>query len=245
MASRFTHKRILITGATSGIGRAGARMLAEEGADLVLTGTHRDRLTDVADEIGSAAVLFNDAADPDAGAKLAGQLTGLELDGLWLNAGYADVAPIDAVTAQFFDAMMAANVRGPLLQLAALSRQLVSGASVVVTSSTSTYEGSPETAAYAATKSALIAAARTWAAELAPRGIRVNTLIPGAIDTGFRSFMADETRTAFESGVLGRVPLGRIGTPAEAAAVALFLLSDESSYVTGSQYPVDGGLLHR
>jgi NAD(P)-dependent dehydrogenase (short-subunit alcohol dehydrogenase family) len=129
--------------------------------------------------------------------------------------------------------------------LAALSDDLTAGASVVVTSSTSTYEGAPRTAVYAATKAALIAAARSWAAELAPRGIRVNTLVPGAISTDFRSFMDDTTRSTFEAGVVSRVPLGRVGSADEAAAVALFLLSDDASYVTASQYPVDGGLTHR
>lgn len=245
MTRRFDGKRVLITGATNGIGLAGARLLADEGAELVLTGNNDERLAALAAEIGSATVLLNDASRMDAGTTLAEQLSGLDIDGLWLNAGYADVAPIADVDAQFFDSMMATNVRGPMLQLAALNDQLNRGASIVVTSSTSTYEGAPETAVYAATKAALIAAARTWAVELAPRGIRVNTLVPGAIETGFRSFMDTETRSTFESGVLGRVPLGRIGTPTEAAAVALFLLSDQSSYVTASQYFVDGGLSRR
>lgn len=245
MTRRFDGKRVLITGATNGIGLAGARLLADEGAHLVLTGTNDERLAALAAEIGSATVLLNDASRMDVGTTLAEQLSGLDIDGLWLNAGYADVAPIADVDAQFFDSMMATNVRGPMLQLAALNDQLNRGASIVVTSSTSTYEGAPETAVYAATKAALIAAARTWAVELAPRGIRVNTLVPGAIETGFRSFMDTETRSTFESGVLGRVPLGRIGTPTEAAAVALFLLSDQSSYVTAGQYFVDGGLSRR
>ncbi|MCZ4559912.1 SDR family oxidoreductase [Rhodococcus sp. IEGM 1401] len=245
MTSRFQGKRILITGATNGIGLAGARLLAREGAQLILTGTNNERLAALADEISSATVLFNDASLPDTGHTLAEQLDELVIDGLWFNAGYAGIAPITDVSTPFFDTMMATNVRGPLLQLAALSDQLSDGASVVVTSSTSTYEGAPLTAVYAATKAALIAAARTWATELAPRKIRVNTLVPGAIETGFRSFMDTETRQDFEAGVLGRVPLGRIGTAPEAAAVALFLLSEESSYVTASQYSVDGGLGHR
>ena len=243
MPLRFAGKRVLITGATSGIGLAGARLLVEEGASLILTGTNQDRLAALTVEFHLATVLLNDASRADTGSALVDELAGLGLDGLWLNAGYADLAPIADVDADLFDTMMATNVRGPLLHLAALSGHLNDGASVVVTSSTSTYEGAPSTAVYAATKAALIATARTWAVELAPRGIRVNTLVPGAIDTGFRRFMDDETRTTFESGVLGRVPLGRIGTTTEAAAVALFLLSDESSYVTASQYPVDGGLL--
>ncbi|MEV3903817.1 SDR family oxidoreductase [Mycobacterium sp. NPDC050551] len=245
MNDRFVGKRVLITGATSGIGRAGARRLSTEGAELILTGTNSERLSALAREFPSATVLFNDATDTDAGRSLAESTAGLGLDGLWLNAGYAEVVAIPHVTADLFDRMMAANVRGPLLHMASLSGHLNSGASVVVTSSTSTYEGAPATGVYAATKAALIAVARTWAAELAQRRIRVNTLVPGAIDTDFRGFMADTDRAAFESGVLNRVPLARIGTPDEAAAVALFLLSDDSSYVNASQYAVDGGLTRR
>lgn len=141
--------------------------------------------------------------------------------------------------------MMNANVRGPMLQLAALSSHLNDGASVVVTSSTATYEGSPMATVYAATKGALVSATRGWAAALGPRGIRANVLVPGPIATGFRDFMAREAKAAFEADVVGRVPLGRTGTPDEAAAVALFLLSDDSSFVTGSQYAVDGGLTMR
>lgn len=244
-SSRFVGKRVLITGASRGIGAAGARRLAQEGAELVLTGTNREALTALCHEMRAATAVCNDAAAPEAGAQLAAAVTNLKFDGLWLNAGFAEVAPIAGVGPQLFDAMMATNVRGPLLQMAALNSQLNNGASVLVTSSTSTYEGAPSTAVYAASKAALIAVARSWAAELAPRNIRVNTLIPGAIDTGFRSFMPDDARSAFEADVLERVPLGRIGTADEAAAVAAFLLSDESSYVTASQYLVDGGLTHR
>lgn len=105
-------------------------------------------------------------------------------------------------------------------------------------------ESSPvdQGSAYAASKGALVAAVRSWATELAPRMIRVNTLVPGAIDTDFRRFLDPARRDAFEGAVSAATPLRRPGTPDEAAAVALFLLSDDASYVTGSQYAVDGGL---
>lgn len=130
-----------------------------------------------------------------------------------------------------------------MLQLAALSPLLAPGASVVVTSSSSTYEGAAMTSLYGATKGALVAMARSWASALAPRGIRVNVLVPGPIETNFRHFLPDEARRGFESFVVSQVPLARVGTADEAAAVALFLLSDDASYVTGSQYAVDGGLV--
>lgn len=101
------------------------------------------------------------------------------------------------------------------------------------------------TALYAATKGAPVAMARSWASALAPRRIRVNLLVPGPIETGFRDFLPEEAKQGFEDFVLAKVPLGRMGTPEEAAAVALFLLSDEAAYATGSQYAVDGGLVMR
>ncbi|WP_406692349.1 SDR family oxidoreductase [Saccharopolyspora sp. ID03-671] len=243
--TRFVGKRVLITGATTGIGLAGARRIADEGGELVLTGTDPQRLTALRQAIPAAQVLADDAADPRTGEALADAVAEGGLDGLWLNAGYADTGDVAELDAEFFDRMMRVNVRGPALQLARLSAHLNEGASVVVTSSTSTYEGSPVATVYAATKGALVAMARGWASALADRGIRVNTLVPGAIDTNFRAFMPDRTRENFEHDVLSRVPLHRIGTPEEAAAIALFLLSDDATYVTAAQYAVDGGLTRR
>ncbi|AYD01051.1 SDR family oxidoreductase [Neorhizobium sp. NCHU2750] len=241
---RFDGRRVLITGGTSGMGLAGARRIIAEGGKVILTGLNEDRLQAARQEFGkSALVVRNDAADPTATA-LAGIVASAgPLDGLWLNAAFATLAAPEEINAADFDRMMATNVRGPMLQLAALSPHLAKGASVVVTSSSSTYEGAAATSLYAATKGAVVAMARSWATALAPRGIRVNTLLPGPIETNFRSFLPDEARRGFENFVVEQVPLARAGTPEEAAAVALFLLSSDSSYVTGSQYAVDGGLI--
>lgn len=191
-------------------------------------------------------MLRNDASDPAAADELAEAVRDFgKLDGLWLNAGFAAVAGIDEVGAEFFGRMMNANVRGPILQMAKLVNSLNQGASVVLTSSTSAYERTPSASVYAAAKGAMISMARGWAAALGERAIRVNVLVPGPIDTNFRDFMSSSFRAQFEENVVSRIPLGRIGSPEEAAAVALFLLSDEASYVTGSQYAVDGGLTMR
>ncbi|MFG6281797.1 SDR family oxidoreductase [Sphingomonas sp. S6] len=243
--ARFDNKRVLITGGTSGMGLAGATRIVREGGRVIVTGLDPDRIDRSRSALGDRGrVLANDAADPSSVAMLveAAKDAG-GLDGLWLNAGYAALGAPEEVDADAFDRMMAANVRGPMLQLAALSEHLTRGASIVVTSSSSTYEGAAATGLYAATKGALIAMARSWATALSPRGIRVNVVVPGPIDTNFRHFLPDNAKRGFEDFVVGQVPLGRAGTADEAAAVALFLLSDEASYVTGSQYAVDGGLI--
>lgn len=243
---RFQGKRILITGGTSGMGFAGALRIVSEGGNVAITGLNDERLKRARSLLPeSSLILKNDAAsEADISVLQAAISDWGSLDGLWLNAGFAEVGAPESVTADAFNRMMNANVRGPMLQLAALSGSLNSGASVLVTSSSSVYEGASMTSLYAATKGAVVAMVKSWASALAVRGIRANTLVPGPIETNFRHFMPEESRQQFEDFVVSQVPLGRAGTPEEASAVALFLLSDDASYVTGSQYAVDGGLVH-
>lgn len=241
---RFTNKCILITGGTNGIGLAGAKRIAEEGGKIIATGMSQRHIEEAIRLLPSDSIVIrNDAEDPGAADELAKivEISG-GIDGLWLNAGFANVATIKDIDAGFFNHMVNVNLRAPVLQMAKLERLLHRKASVVVTSSTATYEGSPMATTYAATKGALVSITRGWASALAEREIRVNTLVPGAINTNFRDFMDKEFREKFENDVVGRVLLRRVGTAEEAAAVALFLLSDDASYVTGSQYFVDGGL---
>ncbi|WP_447957282.1 SDR family NAD(P)-dependent oxidoreductase [Vreelandella sp. EE7] len=245
--NRFHGKRLLVTGATSGIGLAGALRIASEGGEVIATGRHRARLEKLRQSLPeNATVLHNDASQPDEAQVLTDLVADKGgLDGLWLNAGVARVAPLEDITPEAFDQIIGANLKGPVLQMAALSNHLREGASILVTSSTSAYEGAPATSLYAAAKAALVALVRCWAAELGKRRIRVNTLVPGPIDTHFRDFMSPTSRQAFEDTVTSQLALPRVGHPEEAAAVAAFLLSDEASFVTGSQYLVDGGLIMR
>jgi NAD(P)-dependent dehydrogenase (short-subunit alcohol dehydrogenase family) len=244
---RFTGKRILITGGTRGIGLAGALRIVEEGGTVAVTGLSQAHLDEARRQLPDNALVFqNDASQPSATLELANTAKALGgLDGLWLNAGYARVRGIADTSAEFFDRMMNANARGPMLQIANLTDLLAPGASVVLTSSTSAYEAAPMASVYAASKGALISMARCFAAALGERGIRVNVLVPGPIESSFRNFMPEPTRGAFEEEVVSRLALKRMGTASEAAAVALFLLSDDAAYVTGSQYAVDGGLMMR
>ena len=242
---RFENKTILITGASSGIGLAGAKRLVAEGAKVIITGRTQSRLEAATAELGANAVAVLD--DVSDGKTLERLLPVVErvgrLDGLWLNAAYAAGAPLEATDKSMIEQMLQVNVVAPMLQMGALSPYLNSGASVVITSSSAVYEGQPSVALYAATKAAVLAAARSWAAELAPRGVRVNSLVPGPITSNLRSVLPDEMRAQFEEQLAEVVLLKRVGDARAAAAVALFLLSDDASYVTGSAYTVDGGLL--
>lgn len=242
---RFENKTILITGASSGIGLAGAKRLVAEGAKVIITGRTPSRLQTAAEELGANAVaVLDDASDGKTLERLLPVVEHIgKLDGLWLNAAYAAGAPLEATDKSMIEQMFQVNVVAPMLQMGALSPHLNNSASVVVTSSSAVYEGQPNVALYAATKAAVLAAARSWAAELAPRGIRVNSLVPGSITSNLRSVLPDEMRAQFEEQLAEVVLLKRVGEAREAAAVALFLLSDDASYVTGSAYAVDGGLL--
>lgn len=244
--SRYEGKRILITGGSSGIGLAGARRIVAEGGNVAITGLNDQRLDQARATLpDSSLILKSDTASEADIDKLRKAVEDWgTLDGLWLNAGIAEVDALESITAESFNRLMNTNVRGPMLQLAALSASLNPGASVLVTSSSSVYEGAAMTSLYAATKGAVIAMVKSWSSALAVRGIRANTLVPGPIETNFRDFMPENSRQQFEEFVVNQVPLRRVGTAEEAAAVALFLLSDEASYVTGSQYAVDGGLVH-
>lgn len=247
MVYSFQNKLILITGATSGMGLVAAENIIESGGRVIVTGRDESKLCVLSEKYGSAIVaLKNDSSSFNTGAMLAQAVAKHgNLDGLWLNAAIARLDSLDEITDEIYNQVMDVNVKGPILQISALSQYLNDHASIVITSSSSVYEGAAATSLYAASKGAVSAAARVWARELAPRNIRVNTLVPGPIETNFRRFLPEEAKSEFEQFVVGQVPLGRSGTAQEAANVALFLLSEYSSYITGSEIPVDGGLTMR
>lgn len=240
-------KVALVTGGTTGIGRATAELLHRSGAHVVITGQNADRLADARRELPpEIAVLQADAraiADAERVAAEVKQRFG-RLDIVFLNAGIAQLAAFDAVTESFYEEHMNVNVKGVVFTLQALLPLLGNGASVVVNTSVADQRGTPMMSIYSATKGAVAALVRSLAVELAPRGIRVNSVCPATIVTPIQGKfgLPPEIAAASAKHYTERIPQRRFGHVDEVANAVLFLASNAASYVTGVELPVDGGL---
>jgi NAD(P)-dependent dehydrogenase (short-subunit alcohol dehydrogenase family) len=242
---RFQGKAIVITGGTSGIGLATALGIAAEGGAVLLTGTDPTRLAAAKAGHPNIRGLLNDAGDLTAATTLA-EAARHEfgtIDGLFLNAGKGGGAPLGQLTPQMFRELMDLNVGGPLFGAQAFAPLLKDGGSIVLTASVAKDRGYPGAALYSATKGAVRSMTKALARDLAPRNIRVNTLSPGPIETPFfdRMNRPPEVTQKVLNSMKASNPLRRMGRAEEVAAVAMFLLSDQASYVTGADYFVDGG----
>jgi NAD(P)-dependent dehydrogenase (short-subunit alcohol dehydrogenase family) len=243
---RFAHKTFLVTGGTSGIGLATARRLHEEGANIVITGHDAAHLAAARESLPGALAIENDAAKPDSASALAKTITAQAgpLDGAFLNAGFGEFAALDEIDAETIDRHVALNFRGPLLQAKALAPLLKDGAALLLISSATVGSPRADALVYSAVKAAVRQAARSLASQLAPRGIRVNVITPGATETNFHTAggMSEDAQAEYKKKTASVVPLKRLGRAEDVAAAACFLLSADAAYITGTELRVDGGL---
>ncbi|MBY8858770.1 SDR family oxidoreductase [Nocardia sp. CA2R105] len=241
---RYSDKNVVITGGGSGMGFAMAKLLVDEGARVMITGRSRTTLDAAQERLGENAVTVRgDVAtlsDLDILADRAKHEFGT-LQALFVNAGIARTTPLEETTEQEYDELFAINVKGAFFTVQKLAPLLSTGAGIVLTTSNANVMGIPATSVYAAGKAAVRSMARTLAADLLPRGIRVNAIGPGPVDTGIlENGMNQEAAARFKAQVIAANPMRRFGTPEEMARAAAFL-AFEATYVTGTELVVDGG----
>lgn len=246
MAKRFAGKSVVITGGNSGIGLATAKLFHQEGAKVAISGRDQKTLDEAVKTIGNGTLAVkadvSKLADID---KLYEQVTAKfgKIDGIFANAGIAKFAPASESTEQMFDETFDINVKGLYFTLQKALPHLNNNAGIVLNSSVVNAKGSPSASIYSASKAAVRSLARTFAAELVDRGIRVNVVSPGPIETPIfgRTGLPQSAVDEFANHIRTSNPMKRFGTPEEVAHAVLFLTSSEASYITGVDLNVDGG----
>jgi len=244
---RLKGKCALITGGTTGIGLETAHAFLREGARIAITGQNPATLESARKELGAGAlVLPSDASDPADQQKLAEAVRDAfgKLDILFANAGVVELKPVGQWNEAAFDRSFAVNVKGPFFLIQSLLPVFANPASIVLNASVNAHVGMPNTSVYGATKAALLSLTRTLSGELISRGIRVNAVSPGPIETPLYSKLGlspADLKTVAAS-IQSQVPAGRFGKPSEIAQAIVFLASDESAFTVGSEILIDGGL---
>ena len=244
---RLQDKVAVISGGTSGIGLAIAERFVKEGAFVFVFGRRRDALDEAVQRIGANVTAIQaDASrleDLDRVADAVRSAKG-KVDVVVANAALVEQVPLPEITPDHYERTFALNARAPLFLVQKMLPMMGSGGSIILVASAIHYMGLANHSTYAATKAALRSYSRTWAAEFKDSGIRANTLSPGVVDTPMLDSQANTPEEAAEirRGYAAYTPMLRLANPAELAAAALFLASDESSFMTGSDLVVDGGV---
>jgi NAD(P)-dependent dehydrogenase (short-subunit alcohol dehydrogenase family) len=246
--NRLEGKVAVITGGNSGIGLATAQRFADEGAHVFITGRRQNELDAAVRQIGKQATGVqgdvSNLADLDRLYATVKREKG-RIDVVFANAGGGDaLVPLGAISEELFDTTFSRNVKGLLFTVQKALPLLLDGGSIILNASIAASKGMPGMSVYSATKAAVRSFARGWTVDLKARKIRVNAISPGPIDTpGVKSLGLTEAQLEqFKTDILGAVPLARMGRADEIASAALFLASDDSSYVTGIELFVDGGM---
>jgi NAD(P)-dependent dehydrogenase (short-subunit alcohol dehydrogenase family) len=247
VSERFSAKHVVVIGGNSGIGLSAARAFAQEGARVVITGRAQATLRSAAEEIGRGAIAVrSDIGDLTQIRQLFTQLAAKlgHIDVLFVNAGIGAFQPIEKVTEQDWDKIHGINLKGVFFTVQQALPLLRKGSSIVLTGSIGALKGIPTGSVYAASKAGLRALGRCFAAELVGKGIRVNVVSPGPTDTpiiGRTEGLPPQAIPAIREQMIRNTPMHRMGTPEEVAAAVLFLASNESAFVTGIDFLVDGG----
>lgn len=245
MSNSLKGKIAVVTGGNSGIGYATAEEFLKQGAKVIITGRNTEKVKKAAQELGAEGIVADQSnlSHLDSLVEKVKDLHG-KVDILFINAGIFLPTYLGQITEEVYDQQMNINVKGAIFTLQKFLPILNEGASVINLSSVNAYTGMPSTIIYAATKAALNSFTRTAAAELAPKNIRINSVNPGVTETPIfnKTGMNEEQVAGFKASVVGGIPLKRIGTSGGVAKLVAFLASDDASYITGSEYNIDGGM---
>jgi NAD(P)-dependent dehydrogenase (short-subunit alcohol dehydrogenase family) len=244
---RLKGKVAVVTGANSGIGLAAAKLFAAEGAFVFMTGRRQTELDAAVSAVGANAFgVQSDIARLDDLDQLFAAVKEAKgrIDILFANAGGGEFLPLADITEEHYESTFATNVKGTLFTVQKALPLMRNGGSIILTGSTASIKGTPAFSIYAASKAAIRSFVRNWILDLKGTGIRVNVLAPGSTSTpGWHALSpSSEVNKAMIAAVEAATPLGRLGAPEEIAAAALFLASDESSFVNGIELFVDGGM---
>jgi NAD(P)-dependent dehydrogenase (short-subunit alcohol dehydrogenase family) len=245
---RFDGKVALVTGGNSGIGLGTAKAFAREGAAVVITGRDEASLNAAAAEIGGGALALKADVSrlPEIDRAMAAVRDRFgKIDALFVNAGVGKFLPFEQVTEAFYDETMAINLKGVFFTVHKALPLLGPGSAVVLNASINAHKGMPGTTVYGATKAAVLNLARTMAADLVGRGIRVNAVSPGPVESAIlgRAGLSSSELKQTKDWILGQVPLKRFGRPEEIAEAVLYLCSPAAAFVVGADLVIDGGMI--